>query len=394
VKETITARLLEKYINGKCSGAEKQLVDEWYRSFNDSAQLFQHENDPEFLQLKARVFSDIRLAVHAAGPEAVHSLPHKRMNYRHWKIAASILTGIGCAALIYFALLKTSHNNVNGYTNNVQTGADTMNAGVVLTLADGSTVALDGLNGRGKELGVQGDARIIGKNGNLVYQAGDTSAVNTLVYNKVATSRGKQYRITLSDGSAVWLNTTSSIRYPASFGPGERRVEIEGEAYFEVAKDPERPFIVVARSGELNREAEIRVLGTHFNVNAYSDEGEISTALLEGSVKVKSSGKEVLIQPGQKAGVSAPGSIQVSPADLEQAVAWKNGLFQFDNVSIATVMKEISRWYDVEVEFKKDVSNDRFIGKIYRTTTLPEVLKILELSGVRFVLHEKKLTVY
>jgi ferric-dicitrate binding protein FerR (iron transport regulator) len=254
---------------------------------------------------------------------------------------------------------------------------------------------LDDLNSQGKELGVQGEARIIRQqNGSLVYQAGDNNATSTLLYNTVATSRGGQYKITLSDGTDVWLNTTSSIRYPVTFGPDERRVEIQGEAYFEVAKNPERPFIVVARSGESNGETEISVLGTHFNVNAYSDEGEISTALLEGSVKVKSSGKEILIRPGQKAGVIGPGKITVSNADLEQVMAWKNGLFQFDNVSISTVMKEVSRWYDVEVEFKRDVSNDRFIGKIYRTTTLPELLKILELSGVRFVLHEKNLTVY
>jgi ferric-dicitrate binding protein FerR (iron transport regulator) len=196
------------------------------------------------------------------------------------------------------------------------------------------------------------------------------------------------------------LNTASSIHYPTAFNGRERKVEISGEAYFEIAKDPSRPFrVLITAPGKTGAEGanwggEIEVLGTHFNVNAYTDEHAVNTTLLEGSVKVNKGGRQVIIKPGEQAQLSKAGAITVQQADLEETMAWKSGLFQFDQAAtIETVMRQVARWYDVEVVYTRDVTGDRFQGKMYRDENLSQVLKILEFSGLHFRLEGKKIIV-
>lgn len=256
----------------------------------------------------------------------------------------------------------------------------------VLTLSDGSSIVLDTVqNGT---LALQGNTEILkSDNGQLAYNS-SKSPTPEMLYNTLTTPTGGQYKLVLPDGTTVWLNAASSIRYPTAFTGTERIVTLTGEAYFEVAKNAAMPFKV-----EVN-ELDVEVLGTHFNINAYGDEPDIKTTLLEGSVKLSNNNANRLLQPGQQGRLNKSGAIAIiENANTEEAVAWKNGLFQFDDADIKTVMRQIARWYDVEVEFKGNINAGKFVGAIPRNSNVSEVFKILELSNVHFKLDGKKIIV-
>lgn len=255
----------------------------------------------------------------------------------------------------------------------------------LLTLSDGSTVALDSA---GNQLIRQGATTIRQHNGLLQYKAQD--AESRIAYNTLTTPRGGQFKIVLPDGTRVWLNAASSIRYPIAFTQNERRVNITGEAYFEVAGNAAKPFMV-----DVNGSAEVEVLGTHFNINAYKDEAAINTTLLEGKVRVNTNQQPgVILKPGQQASLSTNGTLQVSrDVDTAQVIAWKDGWFQFHMANLPEVMRQISRWYDVEVSYKGDITDAVFEGRIQRNLTLAQMLKILEKYHVRFHVEGKAITV-
>jgi len=256
----------------------------------------------------------------------------------------------------------------------------------VLTLSDGSSIVLDSVqNGT---LALQGNTEILKSgNGQLAYNS-SKSPTTEMLYNTLTTPTGGQYKLVLPDGTTVWLNAASSIRYPTAFTGAERNVTLTGEAYFEVAKNAAMPFKVAVN------ELDVEVLGTHFNINAYGDEPDIKTTLLEGSVKLSNNNANRLLQPGQQGRLNKSGAIAiVENANTEEAVAWKNGLFQFDDADIKTVMRQIARWYDVEVEFKGNINAGKFVGAIPRNSNVSEVFKILELSNVHFKLDGKKIIV-
>jgi transmembrane sensor len=269
----------------------------------------------------------------------------------------------------------------------------------VLTLSDGSSIALD--SAQNGVLAQQGNTKISKlSNGQLAYNT-LTEKPTTILYNTLTTPRGGQYKLILPDGSTVWLNAASSIRYPTAFSGKERAVSITGEAYFEIAKDPSMPFKVLlpsssgGRPGEGGREdREIQVLGTHFNVNAYADENTLKATLLEGSILLTSNGTGSRLEPGQQGQLNENGRIAViKDADVEDAVAWKNGRFHFDNADITSVMRQLARWYDVEVVFEGKIPTEKFDGEIPRSSNISEVFKILQLSNVHFKVENKKVTV-
>jgi hypothetical protein len=261
-----------------------------------------------------------------------------------------------------------------------------------LTLADNTTIDLDGA----KEgvLGQQGNARLIkDKGGRLSYQTAASykpQAASEAVYNLLATPRGGQYQLVLPDGSKVWLNAASRLKYPASFGGKERVVELQGEAYFEIARNPSMPFKVYLMG---QPSAQVEVLGTHFNVKAYADEPAVQATLLEGAIKVHQGAAAALLQPGEQARWGSGTNIKVSPADLEETVAWKNGLFKFNDANIEEVMRQLSRWYDVDIVYVNGVPEDLFRGEIYRSVNVSKVLKVLEASGVHFTVEGRKILV-
>lgn len=250
----------------------------------------------------------------------------------------------------------------------------------VLSLSDGSTIVLDSVgNGLLATLGGTSVTKTAG--GRVVLrELGGYAPPSLRAYNRLTTPRGGQYRIVLPDGTKVWLNAASSLRFPSSFSGSERRVELTGEAYFEVAKNREMPFRVV--SGD----QVVEVLGTHFNISAYPEEATVSTTLLEGSVRVSrtGSGDSRLLEPGEQSEVGGDG-IRVERVDAGRAVAWKNGYFVFSHESIGSIMRKISRWYDIDIAYKGDVTRERFVGLVSRFENVSAVLEMLQLTGsVRF----------
>ena len=273
--------------------------------------------------------------------------------------------------------------------NDVAPGSDK----AVLTLADGSTINLD--DAKTGIVGQQGNSRLIKQQGALLAYQHETAKSRhpaEIEYNLLTTPRGGQYRLILPDGSKVWLNAASSLKYPTSFTGKERVVELQGEAYFEIAKNASMPFKVSFTPPSGGR-GEIEVLGTSFNVMAYMDESTVNTTLLEGSVQVHNGAGTSLIRPGEQAQLNKAGDFKVAPADTEEAIAWKNGLFKFNEATIEEVMRQVSRWYDVEVVYVNEAPKDLFRGEIYRNVNVSKVLKVLEASGIHFTVSGKKILV-
>lgn len=209
-----------------------------------------------------------------------------------------------------------------------------------------------------------------------------------IVFNTVTTQRGKQSQAVLPDGTRIWLNAASTLRYPPEFTGKERVVELDGECYFEVAKNPSRPFKVTVKDG-----VQIMVLGTHFNVHAYLDE-PIKATLLEGSIQMQTPGDSAILKPGQQGYIKNSGGLGITDdVDTEEAIAWKNGLFQFSKADIVTVMRQIEKWYDVEVVFEGKIPEKQFVGKVPRDSDITEVLEILKLSNIKFRIEGKKVIV-
>lgn len=249
----------------------------------------------------------------------------------------------------------------------------------MLTLANGTIVALDST---GHQSIQQGKTAVMQQGGQLQYDAGEMDT--EVHYNTLTTPRGGQFRIILPDGSKVWLNAASSIRYPTAFAGKERLVEIAGEVYFEVAHNTNMPFKVKMQKGNT-----VEVLGTHFNINTYTDEPIMQTTLLEGAVRISNTTGGFVLSPGQQAQVAADNNIRIIQAkNIAQVVAWKDGLFNFENASLDDVMRQLSRWYDIEVVYEKGVPDIGFGGKMGRDLSLANVLGILERAEVHFKLEE------
>lgn len=300
-------------------------------------------------------------------------------NWKRLVVAASVVVVLG---LGYFKFSQKD-NNAPVVVNNEKNIIPPGRTGAILTLADGSQIVLDSVaNG---VLANQSNTAVSKKDGELVYK-GENNA--KAVTNIMTTPRGRQYKLELSDGTKVWLNASSSITFPTSFAANERKVSIKGEVYFEVAKDKSRPFTVSVK------DVEVKVLGTHFNINSYDDESEINATLLEGSVLVGKKDKKVLLKPGQQAEIKNTGAVAVKELDnFDEVMAWKKGMFYFNNASLETVLRQLSRWYDVDIVFEKGVVSRNFEGEINRDLELSQVLKILEGNNIHFKIEGKVLRV-
>ncbi|HUP11350.1 MAG TPA: FecR domain-containing protein, partial [Niastella sp.] len=314
-------------------------------------------------------------------------------------VAAAVL--IAFLSLTYVWAVRSTEKKVTAkqqqrkpYKNDVLPGTQK----ALLTLADGRVIELD--DAQNGTLASQGGTRVIKLDGAINYEYGKQDARQTL-YNTIATPKGGQYQVVLPDGTQVWLNAASSLHFPTRFSGNERIVTVSGEAYFEVSKDKSKPFIVNANGSE------IKVLGTHFNVNAYSDESSVKTTLLEGSVKVSQSAmgnaqsamyaeSAVVLKPGQQAvlsGAHSPLTINHSP-DLEQVMSWKNGVFQFNNADIKSIIRQLARWYNLEVEYSKPPDDNLYFVEMPRNSKLSSILKVLELTGnIHFEIDGNKLIV-
>jgi len=353
--------LLKKYIAGTCTDEEKSLLESWY---------LQHEADrpldfPEEAREKQLDEIWASLPVHKEEKMPVYLWP---------KFAAACVLLITIGSGIYF---YRSQQSEKARVNNLHTLASTIKAGstkAVLILANGKKINLD--DASSAELAKESGLKITkGADGKLVYVIPKSSSKD-VSYNTIETPRGGQYQIVLPDGSQVWLNAASSIRYPTSFSASSRTVTITGEAYFEVAKNPLLPFRVIS-GGQT-----VQVLGTHFNICAYPDEKGIKTTLVEGSVKVTNNkfNSAATLHPGQQSLTTAVDkTIDVHPAEIDDILAWKNGSFNFNNEDIYSIMRKLSRWYDVDISYtNQEIQHQRFSGIVPRTSEIADVLNFLE----------------
>lgn len=328
----------------------------------------------------------------AVAPNADLNDSKKALLWRRMAAAASIILVIGLTGYLLLFHSRPDSAVVKGikptqetrFKNDVQ--APQLSK-AILTLANGSTIVLDSANDG--LLARQGNVNVRkSEGGKVAYDESNTVPLDQIEYNTIQVPKGSRpLHLQLADGSEVWLNVASSITFPTAFVGNERDVKITGEAYFEIAHDAARPFIV--RKGE----ASVQVLGTHFNVNAYDDEPDMKITLLEGSVEVKSQASKVIIKPGEQAAMARDGALVINGnADLDAAVAWKNGRFKFNNADITTVMRQISRWYNVDVAYQGKVPF-HFGGELARNSSLVQIFKILEISGVKFTIDGNKVNV-
>ncbi|SKC95690.1 FecR family protein [Chitinophaga ginsengisegetis] len=306
----------------------------------------------------------------------------RRIFLRRWEragVAATIFLIAGIALWMLAVRPSGSHRHQNAQLSDLAAPSAVK---AMITLADGKQIALDSA-AKGL-LAMQGDVEVVREaNGDIRY-ADSQPAGGEVTYNTLFNPRGSKVAvITLADGTRVWLNSESSLRFYSAVGKDARRVELSGEAYFEVAKDPGHGFIVSADG------VSTEVLGTHFNVNRYSDESTARITLLEGAIKVKQGIATAVLKPGQQANVTS--KIEVLPqVDTDAAVAWKNGLFNFQDQPLSTVLKQVARWYDINIIYEKQVPDIMFFGEIESNVSLAQMLHFLERSGVRFTMDSQK----
>ncbi|WP_316815524.1 FecR family protein [Pedobacter nyackensis] len=304
-------------------------------------------------------------------------------------IAASLFVVLSTGLFFYFTKNSTpSPDQISRsqISNDIKPGGNK----AILTLSDGSKVDLNDVHTGGIVANQPGIRIVKNKDGQLIYNIISNSKSNTAgLYNTIQTPLGGQYQVNLPDGSSVWLNASSSLRYPVNFEGDERRVELTGEGYFEVAKNKERPFRVQTRNQV------VEVLGTHFNINSYEEEEHTKTSLLEGSVKVRSliNERTTVLVPGQQSLLNDY-SINVKSVDVNEVAAWKDGYFVFNAESIPSAMRKIARWYGLEISYEGDINDKDLAGSVSRSTNVSEVLKTLELTGiVHFKLEGRKIKV-
>ncbi|AOM76150.1 FecR family protein [Pedobacter steynii] len=304
-----------------------------------------------------------------------------------WVAAAVILITFGLGVYFYSAVREgRPGSNPERYATDVPPGGNK----AILKLADGSEISLtDAENGA---LVKQAGINIVkAADGQLVYHI-NPSKTSPEGYNTITTPRGGQYQVNLPDGTKVWLNAASSLKFPLSFTDQKTRmVELSGEAYFEVTKNKHQPFKVISTSASIGGRTQVlEVLGTHFNVNAYADEESIRTTLLEGSVRLN---HQLTLKPGEQS-IFAHDHFHVVPADTEETIAWKNGYFMFANEDLQHIMRKISRWYDLEIIYQGKITDNTFIGTVSRFKEVSEVLNILELTKtVHFKIEGRKIIV-
>jgi hypothetical protein len=388
--------LIGKYIDDTCTKDELSQILKLIENEKNTEGLTQilKENWEKLKSENTNSESDLdskfSMLMREARQEApVYSIgPYNRRKKRKMYYAAAAAIFICMISIGAYYFLKPEYQNQISSTQNSKIDKNDVNPGenkAVLTLADGSSIILD--SNRNGTLATQGNTKILKLNGMVSYN-NLSKKNNTVLYNTISTPRGGQYQLILSDGSKVWLNAASSLRFPASFSGKERKVELLGEAYFEVAKNAAKPFKVKTNG------MEVEVLGTHFNINSYEDESAIRTTLLEGSIKINKQGSSSLLKPGEQALLNKKGEIKIiNHADVEEAIAWKEGKFQFDKADIHAVMRQIARWYDVDVAYQGSVST-HFGGTISRHVNLSQVLNMLHLTGeVKFEIKDRKVVV-
>jgi len=371
-------QIFQKYLDGNATPEEQRFVEAWYESFGKDAGITDSYTEEQLGQMEARMEYELKKRMEASRPRPLWKSLHRLVTPS--RVAAAVFLILSLAGAWYIMSNQGSKETMTDESTlhaiDLPPGSDQG----ILTLTDGSQIVLGSVSTG--MLARQGNTLIQKiEDGLVAYTGEDTSLEPGL--NTLTVPSGGKYSLVLPDGSRVWLNAESSITFPTAFSGRKRSVKISGEVYFDVAKDPARPFIV-----QVGNNRQIRVLGTQFNVNAYSDEEEITTTLLEGSVEILpggNAGLAVRLKPGEQAAFSETGQISVRHGvNTDEIVAWKNGMFHFEKADIQSVMRQISRWYNVEVVYEGPLPNRSFSGKIDRQSNASEALDILRFTGLNF----------
>lgn len=372
-----TAYLIAGFLRQTLTEEEKDELDEWILANDENMILFEKMTDEKNLAQATEWFKKMNVEKDLA--ETRRRIETKKPK-RLWQYAVAASVIIAIATGIYFN--QNSHNrktksSIAAQKQDIMPGSNK----ATLTLSDGKVIEL---GKTGDDTTINGRIKILRKDGQLIYNS--SAASNEIVYNTLTVPRKGQYKLVLPDGSKVWLNSESSIRYPVSFSIKERKVFVTGETFFEVAKDKTKPFRVVA--GDVTVEA----LGTQFDVNAYANEPFVSATLIEGSVLISKDLKENILRPSQQARLTDT-DFQIVSADINEVIAWKNNQFKFSNTSIDEIMRQITRWYDADVAYKDKV-NLHLNATIERDIPVSKLLQILEATNqVHFKIEGKKIIV-
>lgn len=367
--------LIERYNNGTLSKEERAMLESWYIS--------EVRSNKNYQGLEENLAKLDQNFLHIVGAE-------KKKGSRLWPrvaVAASFFAVLGLSLYFYSSKSPDKVELANGEVADINPAGNK----AYLTLGNGKRIALTGAgNGTiAEQTGVQITKTA---DGQLVYTIAENKSgpSSPLEYNTIETPNGGKYEIALPDGTHVWMNAASSLKYPASFASlKERVVQLQGEAYFQVAKDKLHPFIVKTAKQE------VKVLGTHFNINSYADEPETRTTLLEGSVNITGLNNKIskILIPGQQA-VLKGNDLKISDADVDQAVSWKNGDFVFLGEDLKAMMRQIARWYDVEIEYQGNVNSSGIVSTISRTKKLSQLLKALQKNqGIHFKVEGRRVLV-
>lgn len=373
--ETDLRRLIIRYNAGQCTAEEIAWIESWYNSLNEDQRISLNEGDlneeKTFMWKEVAIKTTRTRVTKLFYPKAIAAA------------AAAILVLFGAWLFFY-----TDSTSLEQYETGIVAKNDIApgQEDATLTLSDGRKILLsNALNG---ELAVDSGVHIFkSTDGQLTYEILDTDETAGGI-NTLSTTKGQSFRVILPDGSSVHLNAASSLSYSSKLVEnGKRTVKLSGEAYFDVASNKKLPFVV-----ETNQQ-EIQVLGTQFNVNAYADNGFVKTTLEEGEVKVRSGNATQIIAPGQQA-ITENGGLVVSPANLEEALSWKNGYFRFNDQKLTNVMTELSRWYDIEVVYPGKINDETFTGTLSRNRNISQALNILEkTNSVKFKIEGRRITV-
>ncbi|MGF6925253.1 transmembrane sensor [Chitinophaga sp. W2I13] len=386
------AGLIGKYLDNSLNADEKMALTEWINASDDNRHLFAELSDQQQLVANLQRFYAYdadrisrKISEQIPGFDQPIMRPVHRVHFiRRWGWAAAAALLLAGSAYLLVMNKKDQSPAIASNVTDITPGSQ----GAILTLADGRQVVLDSLTSG--VVAQQSGTSIVLSDGKLKYDPSG-EAVSDIQYNKMTTPKGRQFQLTLPDGTKVWLNAASSIRYPTVFAGKERKVEIYGEACFEVAKDANKPFLV-----NVNNKASIEVLGTLFNVNAYENEKTINTTLLDGSVKVINEPASVILKPGQQAQISnTPGGkiAIVNKPDIEKIMAWKSGLFNFEGANLEEVMRQLERWYNIDVVYENGIPDIQFMGEMSRQISLTDLLEILRRTEVDFRVEGRKLIV-
>lgn len=358
--------LLHRSQLGECTADEQALLDRWY---------FEEAAKQEIVDAPGNIMEEERLIWN----RILEKIPDNNTRYfKKWYSIAAAVILICLSTGGYFLFKKPVTGNLTTKNQSLKNDIAPGGNKAVLTLANGTRIILD--DAKNGSISQSTNVKVTKtSNGVLVYHFNKSIASKNITasseINTITTPRGGQYQIVLEDGTRVWLNAASYIKFPQAFTDKNRQVELSGEAYFEVAKNKAKPFIVKTNG------TDIHVFGTHFNVNAYADNSSIATTLLEGSVSMTYAGATVMLKPGQQGVTSRAGEpIKASFVDTEEVMAWKNGLFIFHDQSIANIMKQVCRWYDVDVEYKDGVQNKEFGGTISKYKNITELLNNIQLT--------------